>query len=308
MKNKVKHLVKNPIYVPNKDLGLTDWLPPLDKEYINIESNSWFDIKFFRNPNADEEDIDLVTVPLIPPESFKQQMKSINKLKKKNPYLDKKPEFLYCRKIRIYPTNEQIKILHLWFNCFTDMYNVTVHHIRKKIFNKGTLRKNAKSFVGFAKNRKQLKKKRDRIKNLLRYNKMPTHMLDEAISLVCSNYSSCLTNLKRKNIKKFRVREWSKSKRKKILKIESSFFTSDTFCSRVFKTMNASDDFSSVTRTTTLQFDQDTGKYILLVPTALPQQQIIKPIEDAGGDMGVRSHITTYSKNGTYAFCNNAEQ
>jgi hypothetical protein len=30
-----------PIYVPNKNFNLTDWLPPLNKKTIDIKTNSW---------------------------------------------------------------------------------------------------------------------------------------------------------------------------------------------------------------------------------------------------------------------------
>jgi len=69
--------------------------------------------------------------------------------------------------------------------------------------------------------------------------------------------------------------------------------------------MKASESLSSIDRTSTLQFDSNTRKYILLVPKVIEKRKIQKNKLDCGIDPGVRSFLTVYSKNNTYSICDN---
>jgi hypothetical protein len=239
-------------------------------------------------------------MPIIPPDSYKQQMKGI-KMRKSN----KKPVFLACKKIRLYLTFEQKEILDKWFYAFARMFNVTINYVRSEIFVNGKLNiETANKICNFRYLRQTLHNEKNSIQQLTQGNLIPIHILDEAINQAASNYKTCLTNLKKGHIKKFRVREWAHHKRRKIIKIEPSFFKNKTFCQNIFPIMESSESLTNINRTTTLQYDSNTKKYILLVPYAIDKKKIIHDKLECGIDPGVRTFATVYSKNNTYAICN----
>ena len=78
------------------------WFPTLNSIPSNLTTNSWFDFKIYKN----------------------------KKLKKKKQRID--TNILLTKKLRIYPTNTQHKILQKWFNNVIDVYNITNDYIKKK--------------------------------------------------------------------------------------------------------------------------------------------------------------------------------
>ena len=193
--------IKNyqPIYFHNKKCGLPDWVPSINNYYAPLNTNSWFDMNFCENPNKSPIKYYLVDAPIIPEESFKQQMKTIKRRK-----FDKKPEFIYTRKIRIYPTDEQKVILDEWFWAATRMYNLTVKFIRNIIYNDHRLN-NPSTINDILINfpfRDVLKDDRDKIMKSMK-NPIVGHLLDEIIAQVVSNYKAATSNMIAGNIKKF---------------------------------------------------------------------------------------------------------
>ena len=274
-----KHQVKDPIYIPNKKYNLTDWLPPINRNNSEsfVETYGWFDAIYYGNPNKTKPEEYDTFAPVIPEESYKQQLKSINRLKGRNPELDKDPVFLYTKKVRIYPTKEQAVILQKWLNLCTSMYNVAVNHIRHHIFENGDLQLDAAiKFVKFESIRNDLKEAKEKIQQSYADYKIPIHVLDEAIREAVTNYKSCLTNLQRGHIKKFHVKELPYNRRHKILKLEANFFRDNTFCLDTFDHITASQSFEIVERTATLQYNQDNRKYILFVPQELNSRSAVQ--------------------------------
>ncbi len=104
--------IKNhvPIYYPNKNCGLPNWVPSINNYYDCLNTNSWFDMNICKNPDKSSVKHHIVDAPIVPNESYKQQMKSIKRCKS-----NKEPVFIYTRKIRIYPTDDQKCILDEWF-------------------------------------------------------------------------------------------------------------------------------------------------------------------------------------------------
>lgn len=299
---------KKDIYVSNKKLNLTNWLPSFPRKTLPIQTNSWFQIEKILKDNSKTMNKYETTAPIIPPESLKEQQKSINQLKKRNSNLNKKPGFIYTKKIRIYPTIEQNKILHQWFNLFIKMYNITINFIRGKIYVNSKLisSKKMNRILNFRKIRAFLKKEKNKLIDSLSINKIKAHMLDEAIHLCVSNHKTCLSNLKAGHIKKFRVRAWSNKRSRKILIIEKGYFRNNTLCKSIFGQINSSEPFDQIDRTVTLQYNKNTHKYILLVPSILEEKIIIKNHLNAGVDLGVRSFATTYSSDHILNICENA--
>jgi putative transposase len=282
-KKKSNKFIKNEIYVSNKELGISEWIPPSDKKYRDLNTHSWYNHKIFFNP--DEQIVD--------------------KYKKIAPSeLTKDSQFISVKKIRLYPTFNQKFILDQWFNAFAKMFNITVNYLRSQIkINKNLDFFQALKIANFISVRGLLKEKSKELIESMGKFKIPVHILDEAVNQAVSNYKTSLTNLKNNIIRKFRVREWNMNKRRKIIKIESSFFRNGTFCSRTFPVMASSEPLNDINKTCTLIFDRDTKKYILLVPYDVEKKEITKKKISCGIDLGVRSFATVYSHKSTHSIC-----
>jgi len=292
-----------PIYVPNEAVKVPEWIPTPDHINIDLETNNWYDIKAFLNEDAEQPDWFFNLKYRIPDASYEQQMKTIKRRK-----LDKRPLFISTRKIRIYPTPEQEKILQIWFNTFAHMFNITIAFLRTVTRRDGRIDfQMCSEHLNFESVRKVLYEDKSKIKENMDVKQTPTHILDEAIHLAVANYKTCVTNLKSGLIKKFRVREWSKNRRRKIIKIESSFFKNGTFCSSVFPTMEASESLDGINTTATLQYDSDAKRYLLLVPEGREPEWIRKVVLSCGIDLGVREFACVYSEMVTMGICNNSQ-
>ena len=293
---------KSLIHVPNKEVGISDWHAPLNKNFVPIETNSWFDILHYENEFYKNNSFREVQVPIIPPDSIKQQKAAFRRRK-----INKEPVFLSTKKIRINPDVNQILILDSWFNAFAKMFNCTINYIRSVIYEKGKLIEinKAKELVNFYDIRKILLNQKSNIQKLTLPNKISIHILDEAINQAVSNYKTCITNYENGYIKKFRIREWGIDRCRKIIKIESGYFKNGTFCSRIFKSIESSEPLIGIDKTCTLQYNSDTKKYILLVPIGTkPEEKLLNPRIDCGIDLGVRTFASVYSEKGIHSICN----
>ncbi|EJN40606.1 putative transposase, partial [Acanthamoeba polyphaga lentillevirus] len=128
-KKTVKKVINRPksIHIPNKDLKIFKWIPTPKKEFTEIETNSWYEHRKFENPNKSPIQTYNKIVPVVPPESIKQQNLANKRKKTNRPIV-----FISSEKIRIYPTKEQQKILQTWFRLFACMYNSSIDYINSK--------------------------------------------------------------------------------------------------------------------------------------------------------------------------------
>lgn len=318
IKNKInnppmrKGFKESPIYVSNKQIPITDWIPLPNVKMKEIKTNSWFKAFKFKNNEYGKIKTKKVTIPVIPIESFNQQMKAINKTKKQVLKAGgelKQPGFIYCKQVRLFPDENQKLILKKWFGACTEMYNITVNYIRINLFKNG-LRdtKDTHKTLNFNKTREVLMNDKSSI--IKKYGKpiIYTHILDEAIREAIISYTSCITNLKKGNIKKFYISERNINRSKMTMKIEKSFFK-NCIITRLGKLKLHSDeavDFEltddhplsdkNITMCCTLQYDALSKKYILFVPTIKPTSVIKKNQNACGIDLGVRSQSTIYSE------------
>jgi len=186
------------------------------------------------------------------------------------------------------------------------MFNITTEHIRSLIYKGSKLItiKEARKVLNFINIRKTLCDQKNTLASSIK-NNIPTHILDEAIKLSISNHKTCLTNFAEGHIKKFRVRCLPKNRNKKILIIEANFFRESTFCPSTFDNIVSSELFNDIDRTVILQYNQDTRKYILMVPHSIKEKTINKKKLACGGDLGVRSFLTVYSEDHTLNICPN---
>ena len=296
-----KKKVNRSIYVPNEDLCVTEWIPSSDHYAVDINTNNWFDFRIHSGPNFKDPGFTFGPIPMIPKESHDQQMKTIKRRK-----LDKEPVFITSKKVQIYPDSDQHQILQQWFNAFAHMFNITINYLRSKIKKHNIDFRECSRIVNFESIRTILYPDKLDIQENMSQNQIPIHILDEAIHQAVSNYKTCLTNLKLGHIRKFRIREWSKNRRRKIIRIESNFFKNDTFCPTTFPQMAASESLEGIDSTVTLQYDSDTGKYILFIPVKTePKLTFIEKYE-CGIDLGVRAFATVFSSNSTSSICNDS--
>lgn len=298
-----KKLPSNSIFQSNSSLKISDWMPPIDKKFNHLDTHSWFDLQSFSNPTCIYVPSYPASIPTVPPESASQQLKSFKRRK-----IDKDPEFIFTRKIRIYPNSDQAFILNLWFDAFAKIYNSTILYLSPYFKNLKNINysKINKAYTSVKKDMFDLKHKLQ--KNMDKNKRIPIHTLDEAIAMAISHFKTCVTNLKEGHIRKFRIREWSRTRNRKIIKLEGLAFNGKTFCPSIFPVIDASESLEDITKTCTLQYNSKTKKYILLVPTVQPISENIKNDNKCGIDLGIRTFATIYSEDKILSACNNKEK
>jgi IS605 OrfB family transposase len=147
--------------------------------------------------------------------------------------------------------------------------------------------------------------------------KIPSHILDGAIKRVCANYQTCLTNLQRGYIKKFRLRYWKFNRNYKTMDIEKCYITEDTICPSTLGNMkfrynakkykylkNVKYKHNNETCTigtniveSLIIYDSIKNKYYLHAVIKIDEQDINKPKKIISIDPGVRNFMTGISEN-----------
>jgi len=224
-------------------------LPDFDnKPFVKYNSNSFFDIKVSWQNNLHK--IEPVNYDMIENDGYKTQ------------------------RIKIYPNEEQKKILANWFDSYIRMYNETTNYFKKCRFDK------VKPDFNITKLKKIMKNKKDTIKNgseliINRNNKTKkiyadSHLLDYAINDSVNRYKACISNLKAGNIRHFRLRYLKLSKKNKIIKLEKLAFKDNGFCVNALGNemkcaINGFNYINNIITTATLKHDLRTDEYFLLI-------------------------------------------
>ena len=310
----VKKKVRKKPYISNKVCNITDWVPTVLKPTTSDFCDSWFDSLIHFRPDINVNEISSkvrILCPIISSESFKQQMQTINKSKSK---IKKSPEFIYSKKIQIYPDDEQSILLDQWFDACTKMFNCTIDYIRKRIYKNHELIRwsDAKFILNFGKIRGKLSVKKKQIQldsSKIKAKRIQGHILDAAINQAVTNHKSALSNLIAGNIRHFRVRKLSTDRDRKILKIEAAIFLDgERFCEKAFGKFKSSTPIKNITRECILQYDRANNKYTLYVPKSIKPEYIRKRNTHLGIDLGVRTFITAYSEKGVIDMCTSRSQ
>lgn len=154
----------------------------------------------------------------------------LNKSPKKVKFINEKLEKadFRCRKIKIYPTEEQRTILKNWFAAYLSMYNHVIKIILTRCFNKEKQTLNWRTLRTNTNNLKEIKK------SLSEKTGIFSHTLDGAIQDACAALKSALTNLRNGHIKHFRLRYLKLTKPNLVLKVEKYAFSkkNNTFFSK----------------------------------------------------------------------------
>lgn len=241
---------------------------PVNNKFKDVNTHSWFDIKI----------------------SNEKQLFKNNKFKIKSDELQN--DGFYTTKIKLYPTEKQKLILFKWLDYYIKMYNETIKYFKKCNFNKNKPSLN----IGILK--KELKNSKENIIKLsIKSNcKVNSHMLDYAINDASNNFKSHFTNLKRKNIKHFRLRYIKLNKKKKIFKLEKSSFTNVGFCVSIFDKMKCClDNFNYVKNIETVATICYYNNLFYLLLRKKKNQTNNKKRKIISIDLGIRTYITGYT-------------
>lgn len=281
------------------------WIPSNDniKDIKNIKSNSWYSINEYESNNK---------YPIFD--------SKIN--------IETSKKMIKCEKIKIYPNKKQRKILIIWMDAYIRMYNETIKFIKKRKINKlstivdwkrmrtdhlKSIKKQIINQTNFrhkkkCKHRKN-KNHRKQCKHLKYKTQVNSHILDSAIQDACAKLKSCLTNLKRGNIKHFRLRYLKRSKDTKILKIEKNFIDKNrnTFCSSVFVdsfilkrkegTKFVEFKLNEINKDFTIHYNCKTKEFTLLNPIETKQERVHKNKNTISLDPGLCKFLSGYSTN-----------
>ena len=237
------------------------WIPCLKLHKTNIRSNAWFNINKFIDNNA--EDFDL----------------QINNT-------DDKIDFYRAEKIKLIPTIKQRKILLNWFKIYKYVYNYGLYYTRinNKTFSFYTLR-------GLLK--KKLMNK-DNVKN----SKIVSHIVDEALHDLVKAYTSAFENLKRGNIKHFKIRYKKNDKNSETMCISGEYFNKkyNTFCKNIFGNfIKTSKSIIGIKSTSRLSYNKLTNEFYLYVPEKISQNKLCNNKKIISIDPGVRTFLTGYT-------------
>lgn len=200
---------------------------------------------------------------------------------------------LRCKKIYLYPTDEQKIKLETWFNSYCFIYNSTIKYIRKNKLTKINFRKIRPIVWNLLTNEQ---------KNFMKSIGIPRHTLDYAMKDVVSAYKTAFTNRK-----KFRIRYKKQSSPRQTLVLESYAFSTknNTFCSNTFDNIKSSESIIGLNHNCRLTHDRSKNMYILNVPYDKYLFDIKGRDKAIALDPGIRDFQTGYSESGIYHFGRN---
>lgn len=181
-------------YKFNPEIASELWLPSSDtlENEVNELTDTWFN-------------------------STSSKSKFINK-----PIIDNIPSqndtgvIIRSKKIEVMPNRKQKKILKKWSALYRYIYNLTVKYFRN----------NPDVNKSFQKIRPLIKNSINKtMKDKIKLYKIPSHTIDNAIHDVIKAYKVAFENLKRRNIKYFKLRYKKKKSKRQTMVIESSAFS-----------------------------------------------------------------------------------
>jgi len=238
------------------------WIPKLKLHKVNVRSNAWFNINKFIDDNASHFNLD------IPSDE------------------DDDIDFYKSIKIKLTPTPLQRKILYNWIKIYKYVYNYGLYYIRT-----------TDKTYSFYKLRSLLK---NQLLNKQHVNtsKIPSHIIDEALHDLVKAFKTAFENLKRGNIKHFKIRYKKNSKNIESICISGEYFSKkyNTFCKKVFgKHIETSKSIIGITKTSRLTFNKSTNEFYLYVPEKIEERELIKNNKIISLDPGVRTFVTGYT-------------
>ena len=283
-KKRKKFIDKFRKVLPKYKAYLPDIFYPNQK--ANIESNSWFDITKYKSKKVDNG--------------------------KYNLNLEFPNESMRCQKVKMILNNKQKLIINKWFDIYTDMYNETLKYIRNQsnIFKNEVIKKKLsnydKNIIDKYKLRAQLKNVKDnlilqsQIKEINDNTKIQSHTLDYAIRQLVSNIKSAITNTRKGNIKRFRLKFWKYNRPSKTIDIEKQYIKNNKICYNILGDIkyfynNEECDLKDIDSGVKINYNSITNEYLLLIPIKTKIKEIKKNKNLISLDPGLRTYMTGLS-------------
>lgn len=286
--------LKNKILQHNNNIFKPDYIQHNNYNYScnNLTNNmykTWFK-SYYYTCNKSSNNINIITEP-----TNEEELKN--------------KDIRCCIPIALKPTNKQKEIINRWMKSVILMYNETVHFIKHAYKSKCNI---SYTFINI---RKCMKQKRD---NIIRTShdtkkyRIRTHILDETIHLVCTNYKSAITNLKLGNISHFRMRYWKFNKSDNFLSLEAGMFNNIGYlCGDTIGLIEAYKDNkpfdlkliqSNYKYTSKLCYSSVTNTYTLLLSDKLTHKDLVNEQQPKIKnyitlDPGIRTFMTGISNN-----------
>jgi putative transposase len=225
--------------------------------------NSWFDIREHKN--------------------FSHKRR-----KKRNINVD----YIDTLKIKLELNKEQKEIILKWMDDCIDVYNMTNEYLKKILTNQ-----NYKKELNFINLRKILN---ENIRKICKINNFDKNTADYAVKHCIEMYKSAFGN--HKDISKFNIKNLDKTRRRKNLVIQPNAVSvkiNSIFSSKL-KDVKSSLPLNIITKNSILQYDSYKKSFIIITPKDKNDTIKLKQYEKCGIDIGVRTFLTTYSKNASY--------
>lgn len=254
---------------------------PVNHNYKDINTSSWFDIKIAKNDNLFANDFNIT-------------------------YDDIEHDGFFTRKIDLYPTDFQKNIILKWMSAYIIMYNVII-----KYFNQCKHSK-TKPIVNLAKLKKKFYNDKNAIREKVKVivnnkeKKLDSHTLDYAINDALNRYKSCMTNMYNGNIKTFRLRYLKQNKNNRLIKFEKSCVKDSTIFKNVLgDTLKCGIDgfnyLKNYHTVMTLYYSKKTDSFSLLVKYKVKDESETEKNKNKNEiislDPGIRTVLTGYSNN-----------
>jgi len=229
-----------------------------------VTLNSWFDIKEHKNHSYNK----------------KRHKRNIN------------VDYIDTLKIKLELTDKQKEIIFKWLDDCIDVYNMTNEHLKNILTNQ-----NYKKELNFINLRKELN---ENIRKICKINNFDKNTADYAVKHCIEMYKSAFSN--HKNISKFNIRNLEKNKRRKNLVIQPNAISKkfNSIFSSKLNEVKSSLPLKTITKNSILQYDSFKKTFIIITPKDKNETIKLKQHKKCGIDIGVRTFLTTYSKNACY--------
>jgi putative transposase len=237
-----------------------------------INTNSWFDIKEHKNYSYNR----------------KKKKYSIN------------VNYIDTFKIKLDLTKEQKEILLKWLDDCIDVYNMTNKYLKNILTNQ-----NYKKSLNFINLRKILN---DEIREICKRNSFDKNTADYAVKHCMEMYKSAFSN--HKDINKFNINNLDKNRRRKNLVIQPNAISKkiNSIFSSKLKEVKSSIPLNLIKKNSILQYDSFKKTFIIISPEDIKGNFNVEQYRKCGIDIGVRTFLTTYSKDSSYEIGTNTNQ
>ena len=203
-------------------------------------------------------------------------------------------------KIKLELNDKQKELLLKWLDDIIDVYNITNEYLKTILTNE-----NYKKELNFINLRRTLNNK---IRKICENNMLDKNTADYSVKHCIEMFKSAFSN--HKDIAKFNIRDLEKNRRRKNLVIQPNAVSKkiNSIFSSKLKEVKSSLPLNTITKNSILQYDSFKKSFIIITPKDKNEIKKIKQYEKCGIDIGVRTFLTTYSKNASYEIGTNTNQ